>query len=160
MNSHQAPAARQKAGYPGSGQTVRRAYPLQGAARWGLRSRVSTRTYRRWLSLRHTRITNAGGEFIGSLKRLESLDLNRTQITSLRFLSKLSEFKELQLTGTPISESELDSLAELTQLNRLLLQGTELPLRSRNQWYDRCTERTRLDYSKPQTQNRAKTTKW
>jgi hypothetical protein len=64
------------------------------------------------LKLEATQITDAGAAHLGSLARLEVLDLNRAQQSdaSLEHLATLTRLECLELTGTEVSEAGLADL--------------------------------------------------
>lgn len=83
----------------------------------------------RGLSLRCcTRVTDRTVRVIGSLTRLESLDLSETAVTDegLAALGALSELRTLDLAQTAVTDSGLRALARLPKLERLQLCGTRV----------------------------------
>ncbi len=92
----------------------------------------------RELDLSHTRITDDGFDQLASLRRLESLAIgsNRLDGLGLEALKLLPSLRELDLRGVqrvdsglwglPLTRRNLERLAELTQLEVLLLGGATI----------------------------------
>ena len=82
----------------------------------------------RELSLRNTKVTDAGLEQLEGLTPLQKLDLNGTQITDagLGHLSGLTGLQELSLANTLVTDAGLEHLQGLKNLERLSLANTAL----------------------------------
>ena len=81
-----------------------------------------------WLSLRATRITDAGLEHLEGLARLEELYLSRTNITDagLEHLKRLTNLTWLNLSDTQVTDAGLEHLKGLTSLQWLDLSDTQV----------------------------------
>jgi hypothetical protein len=82
------------------------------------------------LNLRLTNIGDAGAAKLSGLTKLRTLNLASTdkRITgaALRGLAALTELEELTLSGTKISDADLDTLARFKKLKRVDLRNTQV----------------------------------
>ncbi|MGO9600262.1 MAG: leucine-rich repeat domain-containing protein [Isosphaeraceae bacterium] len=80
------------------------------------------------LSLRGTRITDAGVPHIAAAGKLRNLDLDQTQVTDagLASLTGLTSLRGLFLAKTQITDAGLPQLNSLTKLWALSLRGTKV----------------------------------
>jgi hypothetical protein len=82
----------------------------------------------RWLQLSSTKVTDALGPAVGSLKQLEQLFLDRTQVSD-RFLDALTDLpklEELDLAHTQVTDAGLTTIGKMTGLKALWLSGTKI----------------------------------
>lgn len=79
------------------------------------------------LNLSYTRLTDAGLKSLDKLPALKRLYLSETKLTdaSLRPLAQLSNLASLDLSGTKITDKNLSELEKLPKLTRLFLARTQ-----------------------------------
>ena len=71
-------------------------------------------------------VTNRGLTHLSGMRQLESLGLINTRITTLEPIRGLTQLKELQLQGAPITDAGLEPVEGFTSLEWLFLGGTQV----------------------------------
>ena len=71
-------------------------------------------------------ITNRGLSHLSEMRQMESLALIKTRITTLEPIRGMTQLKELNLHGAPITDEGLETLEGFTSLQRLILGETQV----------------------------------